>query len=352
MTGPSAPLILDGAHMEGGGALVRTALAMSALTQQPVRIQNVRGNASTPGLNAEDLTIARALGLAGAAEIKGEFGDHDLVFAPARRAAGLNERIEPETGATTDPHSNALVVLHSLLPVMAKSGVYSKITSFGETFGHHVLSYDYFVNVTLGAHRRFGLYAYPELSLAGFGRGSRGEVRLEIEPSMIHGVDWANRGQLISCCAVVATAELAPNVSSRAASHLSLLAGNAKLPLQIENFNVRSRSTGAFVTIFAEFENGFGGATAMGRRGLRMEAVAQSAFDTFLEWYKGDWTVDPFLADQLLVTAVLAETDTQFSIQRITERFLTTVWVIKQFLPVRITVRGHEGEEGWVTVRR
>jgi RNA 3'-terminal phosphate cyclase (ATP) len=351
MTAPGATLSIDGAHLEGGGALIRTALAMSALTLQPVKIANARGNANRPGLTTEDLTIAHALGLACGAEVIGGVGEHDLSFCPARRPVGLNERVEPEPDET-DPHSNALVVLHSMLPVMARAGVYSKLTCFGETFGHNVLSYDYFVNVTLGAHRRFGLYAYPELSLAGFGRGSRGEVRLEIEPSSIHGVDWATRGKLISCCAVAATAELAPNISGRAASHLSLLGANAKIPLQIETFNVRSRSTGAFVTVFAEFENGFGGATAMGRRGLRMEAVAQSAFDTFLEWYRGDWTVDPFLADQLLVTAALAETDSTFFVQKLTARFLTTVWVIKQFLPIRITVRGHEGEEGLVTVRK
>lgn len=351
MTGLSAPLVLDGAHLEGGGALIRTALTISALTQQPVRISNVNAHSSTPGLNTEDVTILRAMALACGAEYAGDFGEHELTFAPTRRAVGLNERFEPAEGSE-DAHANALVVLHSLLPVMARSGVYSKLTAFGETFGHGVLSYDYFVNVTLGALRRFGLYAYPELSLAGFGRASHGEVRLEIEPSALHGVDWTTRGELISCCAVVATAELSREVSARGAAHLNLLARNSKLPLQVESFDVRSRKAGAFVTIFAEFENGFGGATAMGRRGVRMEQIAQTAFDAFHEWYKGTWSVDSFLADQLLITASMAESESTFTVPKITERFLTTVWVIKQFLPIRITVRGQEGEPGVVTVRR
>ena len=83
-----------------------------------------------------------------------------------------------------------------------------------------------------------------------------------------------------------------------------------------------------------------------------MEMIAQNAFDAFLDWHGGTWTTDSFLADQLLVTAALAETETTFSVQRLTQRFLTTVWVIKQFLPIRITVRGQEGEAGLVTVRR
>jgi len=351
MPGLSTPIRLDGAHLEGGGALVRTALTMSALTLTPVHIANVRGNAPTPGISTEDLTVARALGLATDAETSGARGDHEMVFTPTRRPTGLNESIYPVEDET-DEHANALVVLHSLLPVMARTGVFSKITCRGETFGHGVLSYDYFLNVTLAAHRRMGLYAYPELALAGFGRGSRGEVRLEVEPSSIHGIDWSKRGELISIGAAVATAELSSAVAARGVAHLERLAQHAKVPVHVESFDVRSRQPGAFVTVFAEFEQGFGGATAMGRRGVRMEMLAQNAFDSFLDWYNGPATTDAFLSDQILVTAAMAESESTFTVSKLTSRFLTTVWVIKQFLPIRITVRGQEGEPGLVTVRR
>lgn len=38
------PIELDGTTGEGGGQLVRVAVGLSALTSQPVRIVNVRGN--------------------------------------------------------------------------------------------------------------------------------------------------------------------------------------------------------------------------------------------------------------------------------------------------------------------
>jgi len=47
------PLLLDGCTGEGGGQLVRLACALSAVTLQPIRIINVRGNRErSPGERA------------------------------------------------------------------------------------------------------------------------------------------------------------------------------------------------------------------------------------------------------------------------------------------------------------
>lgn len=351
MAGLSAPISLDGAHLEGGGVLVRTSLAMSALTQQPVRVFNVRGNAPTPGITAEDAMIARALALACGAETAGGVGDYELLFVPHRRPMGLNETFEaPES--PENRHANAMVVLLTLLPVMARTGVYGKLAAKGETYGHNVLSYDYFASVTLGALRRFGLYAYPEMPLAGFGRGSMGEAYLEIEPSALHGIEATERGALIGCNAVVAIGELSHAVGARGVAHLESLAHHAGIPMSVEWTEVKARGPGAFVTVYAEFEHGFGGATAMGRRGLRMESVAQNAFDAFRDWYAGTAAIDGLLADQILLTAAIAEGDTSLRISRITRRLITAIWVVKQFVPIRMTLRGREGEEGLLTIRR
>jgi RNA 3'-terminal phosphate cyclase (ATP) len=348
-----SPIVLDGSYGEGGGALLRTALAMSALTQQPLRIENARGATKFPGLSSEDIAIVKALGLCCQAETVGaEVGEHHLSFLPTKRPHGLNEKLDVPEARDGPGHANALVVLGTLLPIMARTGVYSTILARGETYGHNVLSFDYFANVTLGAARRFGLYAYADLSQAGFGRGSRGDVGLEIEPSLITGCNWKERGELIACRAIVATGELPEPIGQRGVAHLARLSHFAGLPIDAENVMVKAKAPGAFVTIWAEFENGFGGATAMGARGVRMEGVVQSAFESFQNWFKTDATVDEHLADQILLVPVLAEGETTFKVSRLTQRFLTMVWVIKQFLPIHITVRGKEGSPGTVTIRR
>ncbi len=346
MPSAGALVTIDGAHGEGGGALLRTALTMAALTQQPVRVNNVRGGTKYPGLDPEDLTLLRALVHACAAEVTGaEQGSGTLSFLPTRAPRGVPDRVETfrnegKRGA------NAPVVLTSLLPVLARSGVYSTLLAEGETYGSHALSYDYFANVTLGALRRMGLYAYPSLEMAAFGREAAGEVGLDVEPSVLQGLQWTDRGRLIGVRAIVTTGGLPPQVGSRALSHLKSLAQNVNAPLEAEHQEVESSGPGAFVTVWAVYDRAMGGGAAMGARGVRIETLAQSAFEEALEWMASDATVDPFLADQILLPAVFAEGDTVFKVSHLTSRFLTAVWVVKQFTPIHITVRGGEGSRG------
>jgi RNA 3'-terminal phosphate cyclase (ATP) len=352
MANLGSPIVLDGSHGEGGGALFRTALAMAALTQQPLRVTSVRGGTKFPGLNAEDLTILGILAESCSAETVGaSLGSFEVSFLPTRRprAVTIESSMPPKTmlGMPSAP-----VVLSSALAVLARTGSYSSLTIEGETHGNGVLSYDYFAGVTLAAHRRMGLYAFPDLLKAGYGRGSHGSVSLEVEPSVLQGLDWTNRGRFIRAQAVVTVSDLDAKVSERAVQHLARLAHNVKLDLDIEENQPAAEQPGAFITLWAEFENGMGGATAMGQRGVRMEAIAQTAFDQFWQWFESKAAVDSFLSDQVLLAAVMAEGDSAFEVHKLTKRFVTIVWVIKQFLPIRITVKGQESERGLVTIKK
>jgi RNA 3'-terminal phosphate cyclase (ATP) len=345
-------ITIDGSHGEGGGALVRTAFAMAALTEQGVRIDNFRAGTNHPGVDVEDLVLVQTLATSCSAETVGlNLGSNSVSFLPTRRCHGLKQALDlPNRDFERSPNAN--VVLNALLPVLARSGMYSQVSLGGETYGGHSLCFDYFANVTIGAMKRFGLYAFPDQESAGFGREGGGEVTMEIEPSHLQGVDWSKRGEMVAARAVVAIAELPMTVAHRGLAHLTNLGIHAKLPFEIEIVGVDSRKPGVCITTWVEYENGIGGATAMGAKGVRVEAVAQAAFEDTLGWVQSECSVDAYLADQILPTAVFADGTTTFNVARLTKRFLTTVWVIKQFLPIHITVRGSEGEPGEITVRR
>ena len=52
---------IDGSQGEGGGQIVRSSLALSAMTGKAVRISNIRAGRKRPGLLRQHLTAARAI---------------------------------------------------------------------------------------------------------------------------------------------------------------------------------------------------------------------------------------------------------------------------------------------------
>jgi RNA 3'-terminal phosphate cyclase (ATP) len=347
------PLVLNASYGEGGSALLRTALVMAVLTQRPVRLHHVRGGMRKPGLTAEDLATLRLLGKTSRADLNGdEVGSEEVTFTPRRAPGGLRESLDIFSLDKGGASGNAVVVAEALIPVLARAGVYSEITLGGETHNSNTLSFEPFERVTLEAHRQQGIYAYPRLLSGGFGFGTQGKLALEVEPSVPLGFKWQERGELKRLHAVIATSELPDEVEGRGASQADLLLKENGLSGDIETLRVPSKGPGAYATFYAEFDNGLGSGACAGQRGMRMEAVVKNAFEAFWEWFSTNATMDPFLADQILIPAALAETPTAFTTNRVTRRLTTMVWVIKQFLPIHITVLGSENQPGTVKIER
>jgi hypothetical protein len=78
------PLVIDGAHGEGGGEILRTALSLSVITGRSVTLVNIRAGRPKPGLAAQHLTAVRAAAALCAAEVIGaELGALTLAATPS-----------------------------------------------------------------------------------------------------------------------------------------------------------------------------------------------------------------------------------------------------------------------------
>ncbi|KXK18155.1 MAG: RNA 3'-terminal phosphate cyclase [Armatimonadetes bacterium OLB18] len=347
------PLTLDGAYGEGGASLVRTALVMSALTQTPVTVQNVRGAMRQGGLAAEDLTLLSALGSCCDAEVSGaEFRSREFSFVPQGRPHALKEPISHSNVPESDPSVAAMVVLNALLPVLCQTKAYSTVVAEGETYGHRILTYDYYEQVALSAYRAMGVHAYPHLIVAGYGKGPAARSNSTSSRAFL----TASIGRNVAPSKARLHGSPSPRCrrGSESAAWLTL---RGSLGARESNSMWSTRSClrsirACSVTVWGQFATARGGATAKGERGIRVESVVQSAFGAFLEWYSSGSTVDEFLADQVLVALAFAEGDSALRLHRVTQRLQTMVWVIKQFLPIHITLRGGLGEPGELTVRR
>ena len=118
---------LDGASGEGGGQIIRTALALSAATGQPFHITRIRAGRSHPGLQPQHLAAVRAAALLCGAKVGGAFdGSPDVRFEPGPVRPG-EFRFEISTaGALT-------LLLQTVLPPLATASQPSCIDVTGGT---------------------------------------------------------------------------------------------------------------------------------------------------------------------------------------------------------------------------
>ena len=75
---------IDGSRGEGGGQILRSSLALSLITQRPVRVRNIRAGRGKPGLLRQHLTAVRLATALGAAQTEGA-GKETVVRSCARR---------------------------------------------------------------------------------------------------------------------------------------------------------------------------------------------------------------------------------------------------------------------------
>ena len=74
---------IDGSYLEGGGQILRTSLALSALTKKPIHIFNIRARRPTPGLKAQHLSVLLAIKELCNAKLKGaKIGSKEIYFFP------------------------------------------------------------------------------------------------------------------------------------------------------------------------------------------------------------------------------------------------------------------------------
>ena len=87
---------LDGSTGEGGGQILRTGLALSMCTGQPMVIQRIRAKRGKPGLMRQHLACVQAAVAVCGAQVEGaELGSQTLVFEPGavRAGAGMPKAI-------------------------------------------------------------------------------------------------------------------------------------------------------------------------------------------------------------------------------------------------------------------
>ncbi|KAI5467880.1 RNA 3'-terminal phosphate cyclase domain-containing protein [Mariannaea sp. PMI_226] len=182
---------IDGRTGEGGGQLVRIAVGLAALTSQPVKITNIRGNREGPkggGLKNQHVTSIQCLADLTNASVDGlHVGSKTLIFIPRRGPCELLQRnitLSAASGA-----ASTLLILQAILPFFVfasnSDGGPIEVSISGGTNVSFSLSYEYLDQVLLPVlEDRFAIHVERKLKGRGWSLGpsSRGEIWLKISP--------------------------------------------------------------------------------------------------------------------------------------------------------------------------
>ncbi|HNL85698.1 MAG TPA: RNA 3'-terminal phosphate cyclase, partial [Methanoregulaceae archaeon] len=115
-------LKIDGSHLEGGGQIVRSAVALSAVTGIPVEITRIRAKRKQAGLRFQHCAAVRAVACACEGEVEGnEPGSDRLSFFP-----GTIRRSTCDVDVGTA--GSIALVLQSWLPVALVKGGTLEVT--------------------------------------------------------------------------------------------------------------------------------------------------------------------------------------------------------------------------------
>jgi len=340
-------LTIDGSHGEGGGQVLRTTLALAAITQRPVRIEHVRAGRKKPGLRPQHLTAARATAAVCEARLEGDaLGSQTLTFVPAEPPHPGHYTFDVTEAARDGSAGSVSLVLQTVLLPLALAEGESHLIIRGGTHVPWAPSAHYLEHVFLPTLAQMGLFAHMELVRWGFYPAGGGEIQVQVagRRETLNSIVLTERGELQRVWGTAAVTNLPAHIPQRMAARAHNVLAEAGLQAQVKPLRLRGAGPGAGIFLFAEYASSPGGQvttagfTTYGRKGLPAERVAEAACESLLDHHRSGAPVDPYLADQLVLPMALAACETSTHESRIatsclSQHLLTNVWVVRQFMP-------------------
>lgn len=337
---------LDGARGEGGGQILRSALALAALTGRPFKLVNVRANRPKPGLQPQHLMCVKAAGAICGAVYKGaSVGSATLYFEPGPVKAGDYTFTIGTAGATS-------LVLHTVyLPLALRGTTPTAVTITGGTHNAHAPCF-HFNAITWGGYlKRLGIDIDQEMIRPGFYPRGGGEVRATVHPcARVRGLTLTTGPDLTTAGGFSAVANLPEGIARRQAQRLSSRLKSEKVEphIALEAWEALNPGTVAAVVFRqAPVPTLFFG---LGERGKPAEAVADDAADEALAHRAGGAPVDPHSADQLLLPLMFAPEASEYRTSQVTRHLTTNIDTVRAFVDREVVLEGRKGEPGTVRV--
>ncbi len=314
-------LEIDGSHGEGGGQILRSALALSMAEGRDIKVRNIRANRSNPGLSHQHLKAIEAASVICGAETEGvEKGSELITFEPGEVEGGAYNFDIGTAGSVT-------LLLQALIPPMIDAREEATIKVRGGTDVKWSPPYDYFENVFLGLLRRMDVDITSELLKRGHYPKGGGRVKIDIGTGELKGLKPSKEIESIEGRAFVS--ELPEHIAERMKKQVLKEFLDINTSISIESYESASAGTG--IVIWTEGDSLLGRGV-LGEKGVPAEKVGQRAADGLKKEIKARTSLDIRAADQIIPFLALTKTSGTLTTRKVTGHLETNVWLINRFM--------------------
>jgi RNA 3'-terminal phosphate cyclase (ATP) len=321
-------LWLDGSQGEGGGQILRTALACSLLTGVPFSVQKVRAARHRPGLLPQHLAAVRAAAeIASAATEGAVLGSETLTFEPGEVRAGEYHFDIGTAGST------GLVLQTVLVPLLSADGE-SRLVIEGGTHNEGAPPFEFLDLSFAPLLRRMGAELTLFLEKPGFYPAGGGRIRALVGNSTWRRLELPERGAIHSVWARALVSRLPLSIA-----HRELAVVEKGLDWPEESLTAAATDAdgpGNALILVVESEQVTEVFTGFGRRGLPAEEVASQTVAKTRRYLDSGIAVGVHLADQLLVPLTQSRGGSFLTCDP-SGHFTTNAGVIDRFFDLSIT---------------
>jgi RNA 3'-phosphate cyclase len=324
---------IDGSYGEGGGALLRTSTAFSALTSKPVHVTNIRANRLKKGLMPQHFTALKALAQLTQASHEGlKIGSTEISFYPNDIQGGEYHLDIGTAGSIT-------LFLQSFMIPAAFSDSPVKITVRGGTDVRWSPPVDYLINVTCPILESIGYHSKINLIQRGHYPMGGGIVKAKIAPIKKLKPFNLQKLKLDYIKGISHAVKLHEHVAIRQAKSAEkfLLKEGYESDIEIQHSN-HELGPGSGIVLWTEGKNRVGG-SSIGQPDKKVELIGQEAAEELLYHISKNAALDKYMGDQIIPYMALAG-DSQIKTAELTQHTLTNIYAAEAFTKKKFKVEG------------
>ena len=325
-------LEIDSSKGEGGGQVVRSSVALSAITGIEARLTRIRENRPTNGLSKQHCIAVKAVADMTGSEATGNHtGSRELLFKPGKIK---KSNIELDIGTA----GSISLVLQAVMLAGRNHKEKVRVDVKGGTNVMWAPPVDSYQQILFPLMEKMGIRARLDIVDRGFYPDGGGRVIAELDPiTEISPLVISDLGKLQRIEGICYIQHLRDTIKDDMITACKNTL-NLRCPIEIDVQRTMGNSKGAGLSIIAVYENGRLGSNVLTTRGHPAKQAGMDVAKDLLKEISSGATMDVYTADQLLPYMAMANGPSEFTVSRISKHLLSQMDTLETFLDVRFGV--------------